>query len=166
MFVWPLHAATLINSPDKTQYLISANHCLGQNAGATMWGLLFDYNNNCRKDGQPSLQSSDVTYGLLQVRFSPRCWLPERASQLVPTCAAAAHASMEALDNTPQSLQPQLRFDAMLGLRLQGLEIVWNDEVSDVMLMRLDDEIPTGAQRAVPSSGTTTKTRLCTCSAV
>ncbi|GAB4818382.1 hypothetical protein N2152v2_005428 [Parachlorella kessleri] len=79
--------ATLINAPRREQYILGANHCLGQTAAADperYWGVLFDYETRC---------------------------------------------------NTTDPTWPQYQL-------LQGLDIVWNNEVTDVLLLRLDDEVP------------------------
>jgi hypothetical protein len=66
-------AATLINAPNKEQYLISANHCLGQTNTAdteVFWGVLFDYYSQCDTDGGAAA-AQVPQYQLLQVRACP-----------------------------------------------------------------------------------------------
>ena len=142
-------AATLINAPSGEQLLISANHCLGFASAADteiLWGVMLDYDAQC-VNGTSGGVARPPQYILLQVGGAaglPALCVPCRAATpLGPRLATALQRRRCSCAAAPECCGWS---------RSQGLEVLWNNEATDVMLLRLEDEIPLGGlNRARPT---------------
>jgi hypothetical protein len=122
---------TLLNSgSDPAQQLIlTANHCRKDDDDATiadLWGVVIDYGNQCTTADSTTYDTED-----------------DVAIQTGDSLGSEGRSTESGATGGRRRIVNAAAVEALLTTRvLQGLEVVWADEISDVLILRLLNEIP------------------------
>lgn len=132
---------TFLRGPDPAdQLIVTANHCRGDDdalTAANLWGVVLGHDaNSCTPASPDTPASPPLAY--------PASAIP--ISSAVGGGARNSSYPITALGPSPvQSQGPRAGGQAMPvspSQILQGLEIMWADETTDVLLLRLNNQVP------------------------